>query len=98
MNKADFCKIVDYSILWQNSSKEIVETRCQEVLKYGFACLCVYPCDVSLSRSILGDNASVSAVVGFPMGGNTTHAKVHEALEASDNGADELDVVMNISR
>lgn len=98
MNKAEFCKAIDYSVLWQNSSKELVEQRCQEVLEYGFACICVYPCDVALARSIIGDNASVGAVVGFPVGGNTTSAKIQESLEAIDNGANELDVVMNISR
>lgn len=98
MNKAEFCKLIDYSILWQNRSKESIEKRSREVIKYGFACLCCYPSDVPIAKKIIGDNASISGVVGFPVGFETTKTKVQEALVAIDNGANELDTVMNISR
>lgn len=98
MKREEFCKFIDYSILWQNRSKTSIEKRSRELIKYGFACLCCYPTDVSIAKNIIGDNASISGVVGFPIGVETTKAKVHEALVAIDNGANELDIVMNISR
>ncbi|GGK00206.1 deoxyribose-phosphate aldolase [Lentibacillus kapialis] len=98
MKKEEFCKLIDYSILWQNRSKESIEKRSREVIKYGFACLCCYPVDVPVAKNIIGNNASISGVVGFPVGAETTKAKVHEALVAIDKGANELDIVMNISR
>lgn len=98
MTKQEFCKTIDHAILWQNNSREVVEKRCRDVVKYGFACICCNPCEVSFARSIIGDAAGVCAVVGYPMGANTTKTKVFEALTAIDDGADEIDVVMNISR
>jgi deoxyribose-phosphate aldolase len=98
MNKAEFCKTIDYSILWQNRSKESIEKRSREVIKYGFAGLCCYPTDVAAAKNIIGDKASISGVIGFPGGFETTGAKVHDALASIDHGANELDVVMNIAR
>lgn len=97
MTRQEFCKTIDHAILWQNNSREVVEKRCREVVKYGFACICCNPCEVAFARSIIGDAAGVCAVVGYPMGANTTETKVFEALDALDNGASEIDVVMNIS-
>lgn len=98
MNKTEFCDKIDYSILWQNRSKESIEKRSREVIKYGFACLCCYPTDVAIAKEIIGDSASISGVVGFPWGFETIDTKVHEAFVAIDNGANELDIVMNIAR
>ncbi|MFA1822911.1 deoxyribose-phosphate aldolase [Virgibacillus oceani] len=98
MNKAEFCKAIDYSILWQNRSKESIEKRSREVIKYGFAGLCCYPTDVPVAKKIIGEKAKISGVIGFPMGFETTQAKVQEALASIDYGANELDIVMNIAR
>ncbi|WP_040981214.1 deoxyribose-phosphate aldolase [Oceanobacillus jeddahense] len=98
MNKKEFCSFIDYSILWQNISRKSIEKRSREVIKYGFACLCCYPADVFIAKNIIGNNASISGVVGFPAGFETTKTKVQETLTAIDNGANEIDVVMNISR
>lgn len=98
MTREEFAKTIDHAILWQNSPRAIVKKRCEEVKKYGFASICCFPCDVSFARSIIGDSASVCAVVGYPMGANTTRVKIFEAEDCIANGADELDVVMNISR
>ncbi|WP_026702923.1 deoxyribose-phosphate aldolase [Salibacterium aidingense] len=98
MNKAEFCAHVDYSILWQNRTKDSIEKRSQEVLDYGLACLCCYPTDVAAAKKVIGDKASISGVVGFPFGFETIKTKVHEALAAIDEGADEIDMVMNIAR
>lgn len=98
MTREEFCKTIDHAILWQNNSRAVVEKRCREVVKYGFACICCNPCEVKFARSIIGGAAHVCAVVGYPMGANTTETKIFEGLNAIENGADELDVVMNISR
>lgn len=98
MNKAAFCKKIDYSLLWQNRSRESIEKRSREVIEYGFACLCCYPTDIAVAKKIIGDKASISGVVGFPVGFETTAAKVQDALASIDYGADELDVVINIAR
>jgi len=98
MNKAEFCKQIDYSLLWQSRSRSSVKKRSEEVLKYGFACLCCFPGDVSIAKEIIGDKASISGVVGFPLGFETIQTKIHESLVAIDNGANELDIVMNIAR
>lgn len=98
MNKAEFCKTIDYSILWQNRSKESIEKRSSEVIKYGFAGLCCYPTDVAVAKNIIGEKANISGVVGFPIGFETTEAKIQDALAAIEHGANEIDVVMNIAR
>lgn len=98
MNRAEFCTFIDYSILWQNRTKDSIEKRSQEVLDYGFACLCCYPTDVAIAKKVIGDKASISGVIGFPFGFETTKTKVHEALVSIDNGANEIDMVMNIAR
>ena len=95
MTREEFCKTIDHAILWQNNSREVVEKRCREVVKYGFACICCNPCEVAFARSIIKDAAGVCAVVGYPMGANTTKTKVFEALDALENGANEIDMVMN---
>lgn len=98
MKKEEFCKRIDYSILWQNRSRESIEKRSHEVLKYGYAGLCCYPSDVLYAKEIIGEQANISGVVGFPIGFETTGAKVYDALAAIENGANELDVVINIAR
>jgi len=68
------------------------------VLQYGFAAVYVNPCDVAYAKSLLGDRAAVGTVIGFPQGATTTRTKIFEGLEAIDNGATELDIVINVSR
>ncbi|SFM36394.1 deoxyribose-phosphate aldolase [Salibacterium qingdaonense] len=98
MNREEFCARIDYSILWQNRTRDSIEKRSREVLDYGFACLCCYPTDVAFAKKVIGDKARISGVIGFPFGFETTETKVHEALAAIDQGADEIDMVMNIAR
>jgi deoxyribose-phosphate aldolase len=88
----------DHSILGAYCKREDVKKTALEVLKYGFAAIYVNPCEVSYARSIVGDKASVGTTIGFPYGATTTKAKIAEGLDAIDNGANELDIVINISR
>lgn len=100
MNKqqiSSITSIIDYSILWQNCSQDSIEKRCKEALDYGFACIACLPAYVSSVKKIVDDQLSITAAVGFPLGGSTTKSKIYEALDAIDNGANEIDVVMNIA-
>jgi len=98
ITKKEFASLQDHSILGTYCPGKDVERFCREVLEHGFASVYVNPCDVTLAKSIVGEKAAVGTVIGFPQGANTTAIKIYEALDAIDNGADELDLVMNVSR
>ena len=98
ITKEQFASLQDHSILGTHCKRSEVKKFCEEVLEYGFAAVYVNPCDVSYAKSLVGDRAGVGTVIGFPQGATTTRTKIFEALEAIDNGATELDVVINVSR
>jgi len=98
ITKEQFASMQDHSCLGNYSSRDDVIRFCEEVLKYGFACVYVNPCDVALAKSIIGDKAGVGTVIGFPQGVATTKSKIYEGLDAIDNGANDLDIVNNISK
>jgi len=98
VTKEQFARVQDHSILGTYCAKADVERFCHEALEMGFASVYVNPCDVSLAKSILTDKCAVGTVIGFPQGATTTACKIFEALNAIDNGAKELDLVMNVSR
>lgn len=90
-------KVIDHSLLRPELTPEEVAAGCEVAKHYHVATVCVKPCHVKLAQQILaGSDVVVSTVIGFPHGGNTTAAKVFEAQEAIDQGAGELDMVMNI--
>jgi len=98
ITKEQFAAMQDHSCLGNYVSRADVEQFCKEVLEYGFASVYVNPSDVELARSIIGDRAAVGTVIGFPQGVATTKSKINEGLDAIENGASELDVVINISK
>jgi deoxyribose-phosphate aldolase len=98
ISKEQFASMQDHSILGPYCPAKDVKKYCEEVLKYKFAAIYVNPCDVSLAKSIVGDKAGVGTVIGFPQGAATTKSKINEGLDAIDNGANELDIVINVSR
>lgn len=78
------------------TEKDIRKT-CEEAKKYGFFSVCVNPCYVKFVKKILKNSGvKVCSVVGFPLGANTTETKVFETKQAIKNGADEIDMVINI--
>ena len=88
---------IDHTNLKKDSVPEDIEKLCEEAVKYHFASVCVYPYYVKAVADYLkGTNVEVCTVVGFPNGMNTTNTKVYEAIEAVDNGATEIDMVINI--
>lgn len=89
---------IDHTNLKNTVTKEDIKKLCEEAIKYHFASVCVFPCYVQLVSELLeGSNVQVCTVVGFPCGMNTPATKVYEAIDAIENGADEIDMVINIS-
>ncbi len=90
-------KTIDHSLLRPELTREDVITGCALARKYNVASVCVKPCHVRLAADQLqGSDVKVSTVVGFPHGAHLTVIKVAEAQQAMDDGAVELDMVLNI--
>ena len=93
----DINRYIDYTNLKAVATKEDIKKLCDEAIKYGFASVCVNPCYVELAHDLLdGTNVSVCTVVGFPLGANKVATKEFEAIAAIEDGADEIDMVINI--
>ena len=90
-------QIIDYAVLKPDTTNEHIDQACQEARKYRFAAVCVNPSYVPLAAKLLhGSGVKVSAVIGFPLGASTSTVKSIEARNALLNGADEIDMVLNI--
>ncbi len=90
-------KTIDHTILNADATKDAVIKVIDEAKKYEFASVCLEPCWVSLAAERLKDSpVKVCTVIGFPLGANTKTVKAFEAKEAVENGADEVDMVLNI--
>lgn len=88
---------IDHTNLKKDATAEDIMKLCEEAIKYHFASVCVYPYYVKAVKEYLKDsNVEICTVIGFPNGMHTTNTKVYEAIEAVDNGATEIDVVINI--
>ncbi len=88
---------IDHTNLKNTATLKDIEKLCNEALKYHFASVCVYPYYVPLVAKLLkGSPVAVCSVIGFPMGMNTKETKVFEAINAVENGATEIDMVINI--
>lgn len=92
-------RMIDHTLLKpETTSKEIIEL-CTEAKKYHFASVCVNPGFVKLCADLLkGTDVKVCTVIGFPLGATTTETKRYEAEQAIENGAREIDMVINVSR
>lgn len=91
-------KYIDHTNLNNTATLKDIEKLCNEAIKYKFASVCVYPYYVTLAHNLLKkSNVDVCTVIGFPSGMSTTETKVFEAINAVENGADEIDMVINIS-
>lgn len=92
-------KVIDHSLLRPELTEADVLAGCELAARYHVATVCVKPCDVKLAKEALRDSdVIVSTVVGFPHGSNLTTIKVAEAQQAMDDGALELDMVLNIGQ
>ncbi len=87
---------VDHTLLKPDATREEIETLCREAVQYRCASVCVQPCRVALAKELLGGAVPVCTVVGFPLGACATETKVFEARKAVEDGADEIDMVINV--
>ena len=94
----NLAKYIDHTFLKPNGSPKDIAKLCREAKKYGFASVCVHPCEVTRCAKFLkGTDVAVCTVIGFPLGANTTSVKIFEAQTAVKDGADEIDMVINVS-
>ena len=92
-------KYIDHTILKATASGADVQKLCEEAIEHEFYSVCVNGCYVADAKHLLqGTDVKIAAVVGFPLGAMTTAAKVFEAKEAVENGASEIDMVINVAK
>ena len=92
-------KYIDHTVLKATANKEDIKKLCEEAREYNFYSVCVNGCYVNDAKNYLeGTDVKVAAVVGFPLGAMTTTSKVFEAKEAIENGASEIDMVINVAK
>ena len=92
-------KYIDHTILKATASSADVQKLCEEAIEHEFYSVCVNGCYVADAKHLLqGTDVKVAAVVGFPLGAMTTASKVFEAKEAIENGASEIDMVINVAK
>ena len=97
MKPEELAKLIDHTNVKPNATTDDIKTLCEEATKYNFACVCVTPVNVALASEILkGTEVGVCAVIGFPFGTSKSEIKSFEALVAVEDGANELDMVLNI--
>lgn len=98
MEKMSLNKYIDHTVLKPTCLVSDIEKLCAEAKQYDFAAVCVPPHFVKLAKEkLLGSDVKVATVIGFPFGYSATEAKIAEIILAMVDGADELDVVANIS-
>lgn len=95
--KEQIAKLIDHTLLKPDATKDDIQRLCEEAKKYGFWSVCVNPTYVSLATNILGEtHVRVCSVVGFPIGANKPEVKAFEAERAINDGAHEIDMVINV--
>jgi len=89
--------LIDHTILKPGTTLEDVKKICDEAKKHKFAAVCIPPCFVKQAKGMLqGSHVQLATVIGFPLGYSTKDTKVFEAEEAVNDGADEIDMVINV--
>ncbi len=98
METRDILSKVDHTLLSQGAVWNDIKTICDDGIKYGTASVCIPPSFVKQAKEYVGDKLAICTVIGFPNGYNTTAVKTFETADAVKNGADEIDMVINIGR
>jgi len=92
-------KYIEHTLLKQDATKEDLLKLFEEAKKYNFLGVCINPCYVKLAKENLKDtDVKVVTVIGFPLGANTSETKIFETINAVRDGADEIDMVINVTR
>lgn len=99
MTREELAQYLDHTLLKADASKGDLEQLCAEARQYKTWSVCVNPCNLLAARDLLqGSSVRLCTVVGFPLGQMTSEAKAFETAEAVFNGADEIDMVVNVGR
>lgn len=96
MDVKEILAVCDHTLLLQGSTWDEIKGICDDAKKYKTASICIPPCYVKMAKDYLGDEVAICTVIGFPNGNMTTATKVFETKDALSNGADEIDMVINI--
>lgn len=96
MSKKEILSIVDHTMLAQTATWEDVRQTLDDAIKYGTASACIPPAYVKQAAGHVNGKVPICTVIGFPNGYHTTAVKVHETKDAITNGADEIDMVINV--
>lgn len=97
VDTANLAKYIDHTVLYSDTTKKTIERFCKEAVEYGFASVCFNPTHVRYAASLLkGTPVKVCTVIGFPLGATTSLVKAVETRDAIANGAQEVDMVINI--
>lgn len=95
----NLARMIDHTLLKPDATADEVKQLCREAKEYSFASVCINPSFVPLCNDLLnGSKVKVCTVIGFPLGATTTEVKRFEAEQALQNGAQEIDMVLNIGR
>lgn len=90
-------QFIDHTLLKPDATLPMIKQLCEEAKQYDFASVCVHPAWVHFCANYLKEcDVKICTVIGFPLGASTTETKVFEAKNAIENGADEIDMVINI--
>ena len=98
INGKEILAICDHTLLLQGSTWEEIQALCDDAMKYETASVCIPPCYVKQAAEYMQDTIPVCTVVGFPNGNTTTATKLFETKEAIENGATEIDMVINVGQ
>ena len=97
MDISEILKTCDHTLLRVDCTSDEIRTLCDQAIRYSCASVCIPPCHVAGARRYVGDRLKLCTVIGFPNGYMTSAAKAFEAADAVKNGADEIDMVINVS-
>ena len=96
MDNKEILKHVDHTLLAQGATWDEIRKICDDAIEYGTASVCIPPSYVKQAKEYVGDKMAVCTVIGFPNGYSTTKTKEFETKDALANGADEIDMIINI--
>ncbi|MBO4216738.1 MAG: deoxyribose-phosphate aldolase, partial [Clostridia bacterium] len=97
MDRKTILAAVDHTLLKQTATRGEIRALCEDAARYGTASVCVPPVFVAFAREVLAGRSKVCTVIGFPNGNATSAVKAFETKDAVINGADEIDMVANLS-
>ncbi len=96
MNISEILSKCDHTLLTQSATWNDIKAICDDGIKYSTASVCIPACYVKEAKEYVGEKLQICTVIGFPNGYSTTATKVFECRDAIENGADEIDTVINI--